>query len=903
MRYLLVLILFINLISCQTTTQQDWPTETLTSKPWTRWWWMGNAVDDANITSQLVTYHKAGIGGVEITPIYGAVGFEDQYIDYLSKDWMERLQTVIRVADSLGMGVDMNLGTGWPYGGPQITPEYAASKMIVQQYIVQAGQALTEPIIVKEEKQAALHPKLSTLMAYGAETTLNLTDSLNDEGRLLWVPDAKYELYAIFTGKTNQMVKRAAPGGAGLVMDHLNPDAFPAYTGRFEEAFDTPGLNIRSFFNDSYEVYGANFTGTFFDTFANNRHYDLRPWLPTLLNDSSETAKRIKADYRQTLGEMLLTNFSQPWRTWINERSALSRNQAHGSPANLLDVYAATDIPECETFGYSGFEIPGAKNYTHSSRHLPPDLYMLKFASSAAHVAGKPLVSSETFTWLGEHFKTPLSQTKPELDQAFLAGVNHVFFHGTTYSPDEAPWPGWLFYASTNFAPSNSWWPHVDGLNDYINRAQSILQIGQASGDILLYFPYDDATYFSGKKNLEFQFTVHNIDEWLQPTNFYLTAKKLTEKGYLIDYISEEWLSRLTVSNGLLKASKNGTVYKALVIPKMTFMSTQALQLLLDLRAQGATIIFQGLPDDVPGFHNLEERRKAMAPLLSRANGSVSPAGNVLTSLTGAMVAPERFAALGLKFLRRIDGNMTYYFLVNQQAQAVDNWVTFNQSFDHAIILDAMTGITGNAAIKAENGVTQVRLQLKPGESLFLKIGNESAASNWPYIQETSELVELDGSWTLDFKTGGPKLPTSKTIDQLQPWTALGDSSANEFSGTAVYSTHFTLPTGNKDYLLQLGDVRESAKVWVNGKYVGNSWAVPHELRIGEYLHEGDNTIEIEVANLMANRIRYMDKAGIEWRKYHEINFVNIDYKPFDASGWEVQDSGLKGPVRLIELQ
>ncbi|MEQ8533536.1 MAG: glycoside hydrolase, partial [Imperialibacter sp.] len=89
---------------------------------------------------------------------------------------------------------------------------------------------------------------------------------------------------------------------------------------------------------------------------------------------------------------------------------------------------------------------------------------------------------------------------------------------------------------------------------------------------------------------------------------------------------------------------------------------------------------------------------------------------------------------------------------------------------------------------------------------------------------------------------------------------------------------------------------------WVNGQYAGNSWAVPHELRIGEYLKEGDNTIEIEVANLMANRIRYMDRAGIEWRKYHEINFVNIDYQSFDASGWEVQPSGLLGPVKLVEV-
>ena len=76
---------------------------------------------------------------------------------------------------------------------------------------------------------------------------------------------------------------------------------------------------------------------------------------------------------------------------------------------------------------------------------------MLKYASSAAHIAGKTYTSSETFTWLTEHFRTSLSQCKPDMDLMFVSGVNHMFFHGTPYSPKEAEWPGWLFYASINY--------------------------------------------------------------------------------------------------------------------------------------------------------------------------------------------------------------------------------------------------------------------------------------------------------------------------------------------------------------------------------------------------------------------------------------------------------------------
>src|SRR5690606_10175561 len=123
---------------------------------------------------------------------------------------------------------------------------------------------------------------------------------------------------------------------------------------------------------------------------------------------------------------------SDLWTAWAHHRDAITKNQAHGSPGNLIDLYATVDIPEVETFGSSFFPIPGLRRDSADIRNVDPDPIMLKFASSAAAITGKPLVSSETFTWLTEHFKTALSQCKPEVEQAFLAGVNHVFYHGIT---------------------------------------------------------------------------------------------------------------------------------------------------------------------------------------------------------------------------------------------------------------------------------------------------------------------------------------------------------------------------------------------------------------------------------------------------------------------------------------
>ena len=84
-----------------------------------------------------------------------------------------------------------------------------------------------------------------------------------------------------------------------------------------------------------------------------------------------------------------------------------------------------------------------------------------------------------------------------------------------------------------------------------------------------------------------------------------------------------------------------------------------------------------------------------------------------------------------------------------------------------------------------------------------------------------------------------------------------------------------------------------------NGQDAGILWSIPFTTRIGKLLNPGLNTIEIEVANLMANRIRQMDQQKIQWRNFHEINFVNYHYKPFDASAWDPMDSGLLGPVTI----
>ena len=144
----LTLLFIIFLFSVSAQDQSYWPAQKATSKPWTRWWWMGSAVNEKNIRVSLIDFHKAGMGGVEIAPIYGVKGQEENYIDYLSPKWISMLNHTLSVADSLGMGVDLTLGTGWPWGGSKVDLVHAATTLLVFKVDLKKGEQFDQSVLV-----------------------------------------------------------------------------------------------------------------------------------------------------------------------------------------------------------------------------------------------------------------------------------------------------------------------------------------------------------------------------------------------------------------------------------------------------------------------------------------------------------------------------------------------------------------------------------------------------------------------------------------------------------------------------------------------------------------------------------------------------------------------------------
>ncbi len=891
-----------------------WPEATREARPWTYWWWMGSAVDEAEISALLATYRKAGLGGVHIIPIYGVKGYEERYRPFLGPAWLAALRHTIAEAGRLDLGVDMTTGTGWPFGGPQVTPEAAAAKVVTGRYQLEPGRRLAEKLPAG---------KLAALMAFSEKgEALDLAARVDAAGKLDWSPtEGAWRLYALAIAPTGQNVKRAAPGGAGKVVDPFSRAALAAYLAAFDMAFESMGdVRPRAQYHDSYEYYGADWTPRFFEQFAARRGYDLRAALPLFAGEGPEDeVARVKADWRATIADVLLEEFTEPWAAWCRAKGCLSRNQAHGSPGNILDLYAAADIPETEIFGPSGFAIPGLRTDPTFANDRPDPL-MLKFASSAAHVAGKRLVSSETCTWLAEHFTVSLAQAKPEIDQLFAAGINHVFFHGTTYSPPSEDWPGWLFYASTNFGPSSGFYRDLPELNAYIARCQSLLQAGTPANDVLLYFPIHDVWHASEGGLIGL--SVHSIGKWLDDSAFGRAARELWRRGHAFDYVSDRLLASVRATREGI-TSPGGT-YRVVAVPRCRFMPHETLERLVELARAGGTVVFEGeLPRDVPGRGVLAERREKLQAVIAKLSfAEKAPAGvkeaavgagtilvgeDLPAMLERAGARREPVAEDGIVFVRRAAPEGHVYFLANLGARELDRWVALGVEARAAVIMDPRRpDRTGKAAVRQTGKAAHVYLQLAPGESCIVRTfaGKDVEGPRWTYLRaaDSPQARAIDSTWRVTFIEGGPRLPASYQTASLASWTESGGDDAKAFAGTAVYATTFQGPQAAPgiEWVLDLGQVCESARVRLNGTELGAVWSFPFRLRLGDRLLGGENRLEVQVTNLAANRIADMDRRGVAWKKFHEINFVDIRYKPFDASTWPAWPSGLLGPVRLI---
>ncbi len=637
---------------------------------------------------------------------------------------------------------------------------------------------------------------------------------------------------------SSQKVKRAGPGGEGWMLNPASERAHRRFMERFTRAFSGwKGPLPRAIYQDSYE-YNNDWAPELLETFEKKHGYRLQDHVEAF-KGTDEQARRILADYRETHSDLMIERAQPVWIAWGKRRGMRSRYEAHGAPGNLLDLYALADIPETEMF--------------RDDRSM----LVSKFASSAAYVTGKKLASAETGTWLKEHFTETLGDLKVLVDEMFLSGINHIFWHGTIYSPDEAAWPGWVFYASTQMNPRNPIWRHARTLHDYITRCQSFLQSGEPGSDVLLYWPYHDLLH-SQKGRIE-KLTVHHRD-WLEKQALGPLAQELFDRGWQFDFVSDRML-----------AKKLPVRYKAVVVPKTTHIPPETLARLKKLAIP--VFFLDALPTDVPGFGKLPERRAKLETI--KRGLRPTPRTELEAALIQAGAKREVLADSGLRLVRRTLDGKTVRFVVNPTQKTI--------TLPSETVGRCLNPLTGGEGTR----------ELTPNASVILTTGD---------VRMSPARRGLGGrdlrGWGVVFLDGGPSLPPPFSCEKLGSWTEQG-AAYEAFSGTARYTTVFDAKPGR--YLLELGRVCESASVRLNGEEVGTMILAPFTLELTITKPTG-NVLEIEVASLAANRIRDLDWRGVVWQNFYDINFVNLDYKHFDASKWPVRASGLLGPVTLTLL-
>lgn len=784
-----------------------WPEPTRDAKPWVYNWWMGSAVDAAGLEYQCKELEQAGFGGFHVIPIYGAKGYEKQWREFLSPVWAEGWSLANSTAARHNLGVDLTMGSGWCFGGPQLTKEQGVRALV----------AVTNRVALPRGAQILW------------------------EGRAPARPNENH-LITLAQCLTGQSVKRAGPGGKGPMMDPFSTDAMDAFIRPYTAFFDQPGIpKPTHLYHDSYEYFKSGWTPALFDAFRAKRGYDLRDHLAELAGvGDREAVCRVKCDYRETLSDLIIEDVFPRWTAWCRARGIRTRNEAHGAPANLLDFYALADVPETEMFGKGDRSI-----------------LISKFASSAAHVTGKPLVSSESCTWINEHFNETLAETKVFLDRLFLAGVNHVFFHGFCYSPVDAVWPGWCFYASLQMNPRNPFWRDVPTLAAYITRCQSIFQTWTPDEDVLVYWPIRDLWW--NAEGFEQQLTVHRR-AWFEGQPIGTLCQALYDRGYAYDYVSDRMLRQ--VAAGTLKLPAR---YRVLVVPQCRHMPEATARAIAALEAKGLRVVREGVAESRPD------------------GGSPCGRGALVAALDAAGAVRMPFnASNGLLATRFAKDGTRLHFVANQGKSA--KTVTFERPFT---VMDPMTG-----SIR-----TVISLELPSGHSAFVCVresAEETAVRGAP-APSTGE-TPLPGPWRLTPVCGGPALPPATNLTSLVAWSTFDPA----FCGTMRYATTFDAPASGATQL-DLGDVRESARVRLNGVDLGCRILPPYTFDIpAGIIKPHGNELEIEVTSLGANRIRWNDLNGVEWKYFTDINIVTSDYKKFDASTWPVRENGLLGPVTLL---
>jgi hypothetical protein len=763
---------------------------------------------------------------------------------------------------------------------------------------------------------------------------MDLTDKMDKDGILHWqVPEGNWTILRMgysLTGATN---RPATPAGSGYEVDKLSAkyvaQYFHGYVDPIHQALgDLTGTTLRYMTMDSWEAGMQNWTDDMIAEFKRLRGYDPTPWMPVLAGrvvERADASDRFLWDFRRTLADMFADNY---YGTMESELKKLNM----GSYAEASGV--ALEIPEDTLLNKKYIDVPMGEFWVHALH--PESMYLVdvRGAASAAHVYGKPIVATESYT--GGGYEAPYT-LKKIADFWFTQGVNRLVFHTSAEQPLDTK-PGNTM-VGTHINRNITWAEQAGPVMTYLARVSYMLQQGSPVADLAYLLPEGAPS------------TMPFWGEGLRPA---------PPAGYDYDYVNTDILlhhasvtadGRIHVEGS--RAMPEGMTYRLLVLPPTTQMTREVAMKLHELVEAGATIVGPR-PTASPSLALYPDGDPWVSEAAKDLWGDMDGTTNIQHAFGKGMTywgltldevlsrlkdAPDFGSSGNLDsppaWVHRHTADADIYFVVNQadvpehidvRLRATGKNVEIWRPMDGAMDEIAGDGAAGSApgattrmpdrsgnrqpgiepaAYVEQTGFTTVALDLAERESVFVVLRNVApaqAAARVPAAALETTLATIEGPWTLSFPPNWGA-PASVEMPELVSWTASSDPGVKYFSGTATYSKTIRADRSwfrpGQQVFLVLDEVRDIAEVQVNGKPVGLVWAPPYRVDVTSALKPGFNKIEIKVTNEWTNRI-VGDRLGPAEKR------VLSQAGPAPRGGGaffgprEPAESGLLGSVKLV---
>ena len=576
-------------------------------------------------------------------------------------------------------------------------------------------------------------------------------------------------------------------------------------------------------------------TRDFAEEFQKRKGYDVKPWLPKILNQFTsvpDELARKKCDFYDVAAQLFVERYLIPIRDWCRANGLKSGGHFGGEE----------ELQETPFCGYGfilrslrALDLPGVDmiwRQLYPGRRLHP---FPKYASSIANQRGLDAVLGELFAVYGAGLKPQVMHFL--LDYMLLCGINTFVFSNIAQSHRDAAMAG----CRPLFGETDPLWKYSRQMHYYVGRLGWLCSRGKAVADTAVY--YDVNSLCQNFRATEYAMVRHE-----------LVSRKLQENRIGFDFVDDDVLKTATISKGRLVIGKMS--YAHLLIPEGSFLDPAVEARLDEFRANGVDVM------TADGIEDLE-------PLVG--------------------VSPHTTKLFASKWI--LPGGEALYFLLNTTALPVDAKLSFAEKGKVALC-DAEQGKFfalskrswhfdpyGSAVFVV--GAKQKLEPLPPQPGKVTK-----TLDDWQ-LRPISQCHAGEHDYYYD----SPDTPAVEA--HCGDWRKyLGET----FSGDALYTTKFVCRDLEKCRFLDLGEVLYSASVKLNGKEIGKRLWGPFVFDLSPALKKGTNLLEVTVTNTLAN-VLSPEELKERWaREFPPLSSYEVQQRAFEKDSL---DSGLYGPVTL----